>query len=163
MLRRDRKVSSLQARAITRSLSLFMGGTWEFRLRSSCLDSHPSSSRFVADGEQGLRDALDAARATASEAIDNGARIVVISDRNSDEVFAPIPSLLLTSAVHHHLIREKKRTQVGLIVERDIFNSFAICVTSFDSFFTENKTERVQRRKESRSSTLIKKAGKSHK
>ena len=71
----------------------------------------------VADGEQGLRDALDAARATASEAIDNGARIVVISDRNSDEVFAPIPSLLLTSAVHHHLIREKKRTQVGLIVE----------------------------------------------
>ena len=71
----------------------------------------------VADGEQGLRDALDAARATASEAIDKGARIVVISDRNSDEVFAPIPSLLLTSAVHHHLIREKKRTQVGLIVE----------------------------------------------
>jgi glutamate synthase (NADPH/NADH) large chain len=41
----------------------------------------------------------------------------VISDRNSDEVFAPIPSLLLTSAVHHHLIREKKRTKVGLVVE----------------------------------------------
>jgi glutamate synthase (NADPH/NADH) large chain len=41
----------------------------------------------------------------------------VLSDRNSDEVFAPIPSLLLTSAVHHHLIREKRRTNVGLVVE----------------------------------------------
>ncbi len=71
----------------------------------------------VADGEKGLRDALDAARASVSNAIDDGARIIIISDRNSDEVFAPIPSLLLTSAVHHHLIREKKRTQVGLIVE----------------------------------------------
>jgi glutamate synthase (NADPH/NADH) large chain len=52
-----------------------------------------------------------------SQAIDDGARIIVLSDRNSDAVFAPIPSLLLTSAVHHHLIREKKRTKVGLIVE----------------------------------------------
>ena len=41
----------------------------------------------------------------------------MLSDRNSDEVLAPIPSLLLTAAVHHHLIREKTRTQVGLIVE----------------------------------------------
>ena len=41
----------------------------------------------------------------------------MLSDRNSDDVYAPIPSLLLTSAVHHHLIREKKRTKVGLIVE----------------------------------------------
>jgi glutamate synthase (NADPH/NADH) large chain len=71
----------------------------------------------VADGEQGLRSALDELRQQASVAIDDGARIIVLSDRNSDEVFAPIPSLLLTSAIHHHLIREKKRTQVGLIVE----------------------------------------------
>ena len=41
----------------------------------------------------------------------------MLRDRNTDEVEAPIPSLLLTAAVHHHLIREKKRTQVGLIVE----------------------------------------------
>ncbi|NBU17557.1 MAG: glutamate synthase subunit alpha, partial [Actinobacteria bacterium] len=51
------------------------------------------------------------------DAIERGARIIVLSDRNSDEVYAPIPSLLLTSAVHHHLIREKTRTQVGLVVE----------------------------------------------
>ncbi len=46
-----------------------------------------------------------------------GARFVVLSDRDSDADRAPIPSLLLTSAVHHHLVREKTRTQVGLIVE----------------------------------------------
>ena len=42
---------------------------------------------------------------------------MVLSDRDSDRDQAPIPSLLLTSAVHHHLIREKTRTQVGLVVE----------------------------------------------
>ena len=47
----------------------------------------------------------------------DGARFVVLSDRDSDRDLAPIPSLLLTSAVHHHLIREKTRTQVGLVVE----------------------------------------------
>ncbi|MFZ9819224.1 MAG: glutamate synthase-related protein, partial [Ilumatobacteraceae bacterium] len=71
----------------------------------------------VADGARGMREALDAIRREVSESIESGARIVILSDRNSDEVFAPIPSLLLTSAVHHHLIREKLRTKVGLIVE----------------------------------------------
>ena len=41
----------------------------------------------------------------------------MLSDRDSGRDLAPIPSLLLTSAVHHHLIREKTRTQVGLLVE----------------------------------------------
>jgi glutamate synthase (NADPH/NADH) large chain len=71
----------------------------------------------VAGGGLALKRALDSVRSQVSKAIDDGARIIVLSDRNSDEVFAPIPSLLLTSAVHHHLIREKRRTQVGLIVE----------------------------------------------
>ena len=71
----------------------------------------------VAGGGLALKRALDAIRAEVSKSIVDGARIVVLSDRNSDEVYAPIPSLLLTSAVHHHLIREKQRTKVGLIVE----------------------------------------------
>jgi glutamate synthase (NADPH/NADH) large chain len=71
----------------------------------------------VAGGGTALKRALDAIRSQVSKAIDDGARIIVLSDRNSDEVYAPIPSLLLTSAVHHHLIREKKRTKVGLVVE----------------------------------------------
>src|SRR6202043_58587 len=50
-------------------------------------------------------------------AIAAGANLVILSDRNSNAELAPIPSLLLTSAVHHHLVREKTRTRVGLVVE----------------------------------------------
>ena len=71
----------------------------------------------VAGGGLALKRALDAIRTEVSNAIDDGARILVLSDRNSDEVYAPIPSLLLTAAVHHHLIRGKQRTKVGLVVE----------------------------------------------
>jgi glutamate synthase (NADPH) large chain len=71
----------------------------------------------VGGGGLALRRALDAIRSEVSHAIADGARVIVLSDRNSDEVYAPIPSLLLTSAVHHHLIRERTRTRVGLIVE----------------------------------------------
>ncbi len=71
----------------------------------------------VAGGGLALKRALDSIRTQVSQAIDEGARIIVLSDRNADEVYAPIPSLLLTSAVHHHLIREKTRTKVGLVVE----------------------------------------------
>ncbi|HUV19910.1 MAG TPA: glutamate synthase large subunit [Ilumatobacteraceae bacterium] len=71
----------------------------------------------VADGGPGLRAALDRICQQASDAIDGGARIIVLSDRNADTVDAPIPSLLLTAAVHHHLVRTKQRTMAGLIVE----------------------------------------------
>src|SRR5207342_1051849 len=60
---------------------------------------------------------LDELCGEISAAIADGARIIVLSDRHSNAELAPIPSLLLTSAVHHHLIREKTRTQVGLVVE----------------------------------------------
>ena len=71
----------------------------------------------VAGGGLALERSLDSVRKQVSQAIEDGSRIIVLSDRNTDEVYAPIPSLLLTSAVHHHLIREKTRTKVGLIVE----------------------------------------------
>ncbi len=71
----------------------------------------------VAEGGDGLRRALDGIRATVSAAIADGAKLVILSDRHSNAELAPIPALLLTSAVHHHLIREKTRTRVGLIVE----------------------------------------------
>ncbi len=71
----------------------------------------------VNGGGEALRDALDRVRREVSTAIAAGARIIVLSDRDSTEAMAPIPSLLLTSAVHHHLIREKSRTRVGLVVE----------------------------------------------
>jgi glutamate synthase (NADPH/NADH) large chain len=71
----------------------------------------------IADGGESLRDRLTEIRAEVSQAIKDGARIIVLSDRDGDAENAPIPSLLLTSAVHHHLIREKSRTSVGLVVE----------------------------------------------
>ncbi len=71
----------------------------------------------VDGGGEALRTRLDEICAEVSAAIADGARFVVLSDRDSDADKAPIPSLLLTSAVHHHLIREKTRTQVGLFVE----------------------------------------------
>ena len=71
----------------------------------------------VAEGGDGLRRALDGIREAASAAIADGARILILSDRESNETTAPIPSLLAVAAVHHHLVRERTRTQVGLIVE----------------------------------------------
>lgn len=71
----------------------------------------------VAEGGAGLKAALDDVRAQTSVAIADGARIIILSDRESDETMAPIPSLLAVSAVHHHLVRERTRTQVGLVVE----------------------------------------------
>ena len=71
----------------------------------------------VDGGGEALRRRLDEICAEVTAAIAAGARFVVLSDRDSTADLAPIPSLLLTSAVHHHLIREKTRTHVGLLVE----------------------------------------------
>jgi len=71
----------------------------------------------IADGADSLRDRLNEIKAEVSQAIKDGAHLIVLSDRDGDAENAPIPSLLLTSAVHHHLIREKTRTNVGLVVE----------------------------------------------
>ncbi len=71
----------------------------------------------VDGGGEELARRLDEICAEVSAAIADGARILVLSDRHSNAELAPIPSLLLTGAVHHHLIREKARSRVGLVVE----------------------------------------------
>lgn len=71
----------------------------------------------VAEGGAGLRAALDEVRAQASAAVADGVRVIVLSDRESDESTAPIPSLLAVAGVHHHLVREHTRAQVGVVVE----------------------------------------------
>ncbi|AZM88722.1 glutamate synthase large subunit [Streptomyces sp. W1SF4] len=71
----------------------------------------------VSGGGEALAARIAEIRAEADAAIAAGARLIVLSDRHSDAEHAPIPSLLLTSAVHHHLIATKQRTQVGLLVE----------------------------------------------
>ncbi|MGH3944214.1 MAG: glutamate synthase-related protein, partial [Pseudonocardiaceae bacterium] len=71
----------------------------------------------VHGGGAALVGRLDEIRAEVSAAVADGARLIVLSGRGADAEHASIPSLLLTGAVHHHLVREKTRTQVGLIVE----------------------------------------------
>ncbi|MFZ2013034.1 MAG: glutamate synthase large subunit [Nocardioides sp.] len=71
----------------------------------------------VEGGGAAMARRLDEICAEVSAAIAEGARVIVLSDRHCTAELAPIPSLLLTGAVHHHLVREKTRTQVGLLVE----------------------------------------------
>ena len=71
----------------------------------------------AADGGAGMKTRLEQICTQVSEAIEDGARLIVLSQRGVTKDFAPIPSLLLTGAVHQHLVRERTRTRVGLIVE----------------------------------------------
>jgi glutamate synthase (NADPH/NADH) large chain len=82
------------------------------------LESYVVRGLFPVSGDGNtLRNRLEEIKAEVSQAIADGARIIVLSDRNGDAEDTPIPSLLLTAAVHHHLIRQKTRTKVGLVVE----------------------------------------------
>ncbi len=71
----------------------------------------------VAAGSQGLEDALADLCTKASEAIEEGKAFLILSDRSADRENAPIPALLATATVHHHLIRNHQRTRCGIIVE----------------------------------------------
>ena len=89
------------------------------------LAAHVVDGRFApedgahASSGDALRARIAEICAEVHDAIDGGARLIVLSDRAIARLDGkiPIPSLLLTGAVHHHLIREKTRTRVGLIVE----------------------------------------------
>ncbi|HVM88471.1 MAG TPA: glutamate synthase large subunit [Puia sp.] len=73
---------------------------------------------FRADGKPGsLQKGLDRLCRYAVDAVEDGFEVLILTDRAIDSDHAPIPSLLATSAVHHHLIRKGYRGQVGIIVE----------------------------------------------
>jgi len=81
-------------------------------------DAHVVEGLYEVDGGgAALERRLDEICAEVSEAIGAGARVIVLSDRHATAEKAPIPSLLMTAAVHHHMVREKTRTQVGVVVE----------------------------------------------
>ncbi len=69
------------------------------------------------EGVEGLEKGIERLCTQASDAIRDGATILILSDKDMDEKNAPIPSLLATGAVHHHLLREQTRTQAGIVVE----------------------------------------------
>jgi glutamate synthase (NADPH/NADH) large chain len=95
------------------------------RLRA--LDGSAASHKFksitlpmlfdISAGGEGLKKGIEALRAAASKAIADGHDILILSDRGHDHDRAPIPALLATAAVQHHLLREGSRTRVGLVVE----------------------------------------------
>jgi hypothetical protein len=68
-------------------------------------------------GGRGLAAAMETLKKSASDAVAAGYTIVILSDRGADRDQAPIPSLLATAGVHHHLVRQGTRTQCGLVVE----------------------------------------------
>lgn len=71
----------------------------------------------VDDGPRALERRIAALCAEADAAIERGALFLVLSDRDSTRDLAPVPSLLMVAAIHHHLIRKQNRMKVGLIVE----------------------------------------------
>lgn len=73
---------------------------------------------FRSDGKPGsLKAGLDRLCRYAVDAVEDGFEVIILTDRAIDSDHAPIPSLLATAAVHHHLIRKGYRGQVGIIVE----------------------------------------------
>ena len=84
----------------------------------------------AAEGGAGLERALAGLRSAASTAIAAGAAVVVLSDRDCDAELAPIPSLLATAAVHHHLVRTRTRTRAGLVVSAgDVREVHHLCLS----------------------------------
>ena len=80
--------------------------------------AHTLQTYFIADGKPGsLQKGLDRLCRYAVDAVQDGFEVLILSDRAIDSDHAPIPSLLATSAVHHHLIRKGLRGQVGLVIE----------------------------------------------
>jgi len=71
----------------------------------------------VAEGGKGLERALEQLCKKASQAIQRGYTILILSDRGVDLEHAPIPALLATAGIHHHLVRQGTRTKCGLVIE----------------------------------------------
>ena len=71
----------------------------------------------VAKGKEGLREAIAHLCKLAEQSVTEGVNYIILSDKNVDTKFAPIPSLLALSAIHHHLVSVHKRVQTALIVE----------------------------------------------
>ena len=71
----------------------------------------------AADGTAGMAAALETLCAKAADVVHQGHDILILSDRGMNADRMAIPALLVTAAVHHHLIREGLRTEVGMVIE----------------------------------------------
>ena len=96
----------------------------EFDALTSMAIFHPDWSVRViditfpkADGLSGYHDTLDRICAAATEGVQNADRILVLSDRATSATRVPVSALLACGLVHHHLVRNKRRSQAALIVD----------------------------------------------
>jgi glutamate synthase (ferredoxin) len=71
----------------------------------------------AAEGAAGMEQALESLFERASAAIEDGASLIILSDRGVNAEMAPIPSLLACSGLHHHLVRQGQRARAGLLIE----------------------------------------------
>jgi glutamate synthase (NADPH/NADH) large chain len=71
----------------------------------------------ASDGSEGLKRAVDRLCTDSEKAVDDGKNYIILSDRGITQKLAPIPSLMAVSAVHHHLIKTRKRMQIDIVVE----------------------------------------------
>ncbi len=106
------------ARVVHLASPLLSAGTLEALRRLEGFPSRQISLLFpVARGPQGLEEALERICREASQAVDEGCTILILSDRGVDSQHAAVPALLAVGAVHHHLIREGKRMKTDIVVE----------------------------------------------
>jgi len=89
---------------------------WRSRVIDITYDQPNTETNGVGD-EQALASALDRICQEATEAIDQGYQLIILSDRGVGPGRVPVSSLLATGAVHHHLVRTHARTKIGIIVE----------------------------------------------
>ncbi len=88
------------------------------QVESDVFKAHTVDTTWPAgDGADGLGPALARICAESSETLAQGTNILILSDRSAGPARVPIPSLLATAAVHHHLVREGTRLQAGIVVE----------------------------------------------
>ena len=104
-----------------RILSPILDNTEFAKLQGIQLDGYKTRTLSMLfpsrDQGPGLKRELEALCSAASQAVDDGVNVLILSDRGVDRNQAPIPSLLATAGVHHHLVREGRRTQTAIIVE----------------------------------------------
>jgi len=71
----------------------------------------------ASEGVRSMEKALDRIFRETDKAISGGANIIILSDRGVNESYAAIPALLVSSGLHHHLIRKEIRTKLGIVLE----------------------------------------------
>ncbi len=108
----DRKFIKLESPILTNKQFEKLNGVNEFNFRAKKI-----SILFNSTKKGSMKEALDSVVIQASDAVKNGFQVIILSTRGISKKQAAIPTLLATSAVHHHLINEGIRTNCGLVIE----------------------------------------------